>query len=652
MLPSSGSETRITRATKKRTQDAIGVSTADAWAYTRRLSPRGDVRVATHVVDGTVLNVYDVVRDLNEPAPSTPWAMHLADEAGYYRWLGFDFDTSHGDTRRDSAQLERWLHQLGIASSTYISGPSGGRHVWVKADNLHPALVTAIASRARSLLPSLDVSPLTNARTGALRPPLSPHRLGGVSQPIVGAAELADLPRTTTADAEALITMLDALGAESTIPMTAGIRGMAIDGDGHPHIAGVERQPSARINALITNGDPLQPDKSRLQATVLAGLARAHWRFGAVRALLDTSPALEHSRTVPVRATRVPRSTGAAVRVLRTAWALAVRYVALNPTSGQGDDEDFADREAAVVADVQALQTRAEAQPGRWGIGHRGMRRGRPSERAVLDAMCLYALQAVRGEIEVDVRRLAADTGYGRESCRVALTTLAEDGWISRTAASAGVHGATYRLRPSSTASTEQNWSQVVTRPAPPRVPLLQALSSRLSTLATDAFCAPRSLGRAAGRTLRVISDSSSATEIATQTGDTSDTVRRNLGRLHAAGLIERAGGKWRRSGRAVDDVARERGVDGFLAARAIRYDLERQVWAWWSAEVSWMRARRPKRGRRPDASAAPVSEDLDPGWARYPRRAAKKPDHAYARLLVEERLRERRLPHRLPMVA
>jgi hypothetical protein len=63
-------------------------------------------------------------------------------------------------------------------------------------------------------------------------------------------------------------------------------------------------------------------------------------------------------------------------------------------------------------------------------------------------------------------------------------------------------------------------------------------------------------------------------------------------------------------------------GVDGYLASRAARHDLERAVWAWWLADVTWMsKARKKRRGRRPSTGVPLFVQNDRPDYPAYPRR-------------------------------
>ncbi|HEY5515347.1 MAG TPA: hypothetical protein VIK12_03980, partial [Pengzhenrongella sp.] len=82
-------------------------------------------------------------------------------------------------------------------------------------------------------------------------------------------------------------------------------------------------------------------------------------------------------------------------------------------------------------------------------------------------------------------------------------------------------------------------------------------------------------------------------------------------------------------------------GVDGRLAERAHRYSVERELWAWWRAEETWMHTpRRTAPSRRPGrGQLSLVPDDGTHAYGPYPRRADGRADHDAARReLVDER--------------
>jgi len=632
------------------------------WELTRAISPRDTVRTAVPEADGHYSNEYATAAAIAGPAPTGPWAMYLADPAGY-RFLGFDLDAKRGNAGRDAGRLSLWLDECSIEHVVAASGPSGGRHVWIALDEpAAPTLVRELADLAGSLLPSLDKTPLTNPATGCLRPPGAPHRDGGISAVVRGRIETLQVAPTTLDELEQLRALLVDAGADVETPLTSIVRGMAIDVDGQPHLIGQRREPSARIRALLAAAP--DADTSTTQAAVLVGLARARWRFRDVLELLHTSPALEHSRTRARGAARVPVAADVARRRLSADWRRAVYYVASNPVAGDTLDEDFQARASAATDAVRALEERADSMPGLWGLDGPSQaarrRRGRYSQRAVLRALSLYLVQAARPIVEVDVRRLAQDTGYGREACRTALLALStptvpgdpESAWIVLVDHADGPHGATYRLSARfSTAAEERKWSQVATRPAAPsagadsRSWWIRKLTTELQSIAQDVFAAPHSLGRTAGRSLHTLASGTvrTAADVAADAGLSVDAARRSLRRLAQHGLAERHPGGWSsRPETPPDAVAIALEVDGYLEARAERYRIERGAWGWWQAEVTWLRRRDKRRRKRPGATTATLfSASTAPDFPRYPR-AGNQPDHALARALIRAGALER----------
>ncbi|MEO5536048.1 MAG: hypothetical protein ABIR17_13065 [Pseudolysinimonas sp.] len=628
----------------------------DAWALTRELSPRDRVRTAVlEYHGGPYTNDYASEARVAGERPQGPWAMYLADRRGYL-FICFDLDAGKGNAAHDAGRLSLWLDELNIAHLVAVSGPAGGRHVWIAlTEATHPALIRELADLAGSLLPSLDKSPLRNAETGCVRPPGSPHRHGGASTIASGA--IATLQRgNTTVDQLALLReFLVDVGAEIPTAPVSIIRGMEHDSDGHPHLVGRRREPSARIRAMLT--DAPAADTSTTQAAVLAGLARARWRYADIAALLEHSPALEHARSRPGVGGRIAVPRHVARRRLAADWQRAVYYVAASPTAGDSQDQDFQERAIAVTRAVRAVEHRADTMPGRWGLDglSRPARaaRGRYSHRAVLRAVCLYLVQAARHVVEVDVRRLARDTGYGREACRLALIALStaetpqdvEGAWLVRVDPAEGAHGATYRLSTRfSTASDDAKWSQAAMRPAPSgggdaRTWWLNELTQALHALNHDTFAAPHSLGRTAGRVYAALSAEvpHSRAELSAASGISVDQVRRSLRRLTWYRLSDRTSSGWTRPDvDARDQVADLLDVAGYLEQRATRYDVERGTWAWWQAEVNWMRSRNKRRRRRRAPTGVALFPQNDrPDYPAYPRSSNHRADHVAARTLV-----------------
>ena len=640
------------RATRRDVSPTWGTPEG-AWELTlslSRLTGRRSVRVDVRDAHGDFANSYTATHPTRSIAPDGPWALPLTDNAGGFRFLCFDLDAKDGNPQRDAHRLTRWLDQLAITYVVCVSGPSGGRHVWVALTAAaDAALVNQLARRAKTVLPSLDLSPLTNDTTGAVRPPLSPHRAGGHSQPL-GSVEVLLTPSTTPQRLAQLDEWLQEEGVElPPAPQTSRPRGVDVDADGHPYLAGDRRDLSPRIRELLAS--PPAADTSATMAQIFLAAANARWRRADVAALVRTYPALEHARTRRHAGTRVPRTDVGQRHVIDGAWRMAVAYAATHPGNGAGDDPTFPQREEHVVAALTRAQERADALPGMWGADHTSTAhraaRGSAAHRAVLDALCLYMAQAVSLEIEADTRRLALDTGWGRTTAQNALTALQEAGWIRRTAEATGEHGARYTLSEKfSTDPHEPNWSQG--RKPPARSALLRELTLRTTALNQDVYAAPGSLGRAAGYLHLQLLPGGSWTvgDLALRTGFTAAAVRRLLTRLHRNGLVQLVEGHWRA---AVDadpqPIAARLDVDGYLADRRRRYEVERIVWARWQQELHWMSQNHiVKRRSRPHPTATQLTGQAVHERARYPRGPDQRADHKTARRLEAARLNGRNL--------
>ena len=627
--------------------DPIGVSPLsrdEAWALAGRLSPRTDIRVAARDASGEILNEYDRVWPLDETAPSTTWAMFLADSDHRYRYLCFDFDVSQGNAALDAGKLSLWLDDLNIPHLVCISGHSGGRHVWVRlGDPAEARAVRELAVLAKQLLPSLDRQPLVNPATGCVRPPYAPHRVAGYSQPT---GTLTILDREAPEDAvENLTKLFGDLGAELPPAETSLPHGVTVDADGKRRIRGPKRTLSARMDAILHG--PAEADASHTLAHVLIAAADARWSYSDVRAAAATAAGLEHARSRRVGGVRRPRTPEGTEKVLTAAWAYAVHFVATNPRSTVGDDPEYRQRMNSVIETVSAALGRADALPGLWATGNRRVG-GSHAQRAVLDALCLYMLQSSQTVVEADVRRLAMDTGYGRTSVSTALRALAAEGaagpaWIERVGTAEGVNAQRYRLHPRfSTENYPEDRTQARMRAEPePHAPtqaLIRTIATRLELLAHDVFCAPRSLGRTSGLIFKTLPEEGSATlnDLVLPTGIDPDELRRRVKDLSAAGLIIRDAGGWRRHSPTVRDfAARQFEVNGYLELRRAGYEEERKVWAWWLAEVTWMeKPNKRRRGRKPPKGAWYADADR-PDYAAFPRGPDRRADFRKAAELV-----------------
>lgn len=618
--------------------DASGVSPfthEEAWALAGRLSPRTQIRVAGRDAAGAIINEYDRLWPLDENPPTTTWAMLLADDSLRYRWLGFDFDASSGNAKKDASTMTHWLVELNIPHLVCISGPSGGRHIWIRLETPTDArIIRLVAELTRSLLPSLDITPLTNPASGCLRPPGAPHRAGGQSAPVGDLRYITDHAAGAESIDE-LIALLYDLGAEVPVKEVAPIKGVVTGPDGHPKIRGQKRALSMLTQDVLYGGPGT--DASHTLFTALTGCARARWSLSDVREVLDVAGGLEYVRTRRVGKSRVPRPEGKQEQVLTRQWMLAVHWVAANQMDNlTGDDPEYRARVLSVTEAVQAAQAAADALPGLW-MTHNRRVGGSHAQRAVLDALSLYMLQSAKHTVEADMRRLALDTGYGRTTVHTALRALAEDGrWIRKVGVPEGANAQRYQLAERFSTEDEGSYrTQANTRRRRAATPtaqqaLITSLGTKLATLAHDVFCSPRSLGRISGLIYRALPQNEGVLNVpalALMTGADPDVVRSRLHRLSSTGLAVRTPDGWSGAPTTVRDfAARALNVEGYLRQRARRYSRERIIWGWWLKEVEWMTTRgKPRRGKRQSFALFQDPRGGMPAWPRAPQPRPKK---------------------------
>ncbi len=613
---------------------------------TRAVSPRPVVRVADVDAYGAAVNTYTRRARTAGARPDAPWAVYLTDQTGGFRLLAFDFDAAKGNPAADAAVLCGWLEDAGLPYLLTRSGPSGGRHVWLAlADAVGAGTVDTLARLVRARLPSLDIAPLSNPVTGCVRPPGAPHRDGGSSTVLAGDLAVLTNPMATAAD---VVRLVEVLGAGHRPEPPAPVNPAAplpVDRTGRLYLPGMRRElPAGSAQALQVVA--AAADANTVLCRVLNGAVSARWRCADIAPLVAHSPGLEHVRTQgqgPGRPRR-RRSPGESRAVLARQWDRAVRWVATHPRAVADDDPTFEPRAAALVAVVEDTQTRADAAAGRWAGP------GGPADRRVLDALCALVLQAVSGPVEADIRRLGLICGIGRETARTALLRLARDGWITRRSSAEGPRAASWILANwLSTASQVPGRSQAAPRPlravAAERRRWIDLLRTRLGAAAHDVFTPAGGLGHATGQLYAILNNRPvPISQLARQLGSSPEDIGSRLDVLRAARLVRRTPTGWRlpRADRRAA-VATRLGVAGRLADRALRYALEREAWAWWTAELAWMHApRRPAASRRPGPGQLAIldpdqitSTTAVPARAAHPRRPDGRADFAAARRVL-----------------
>ena len=628
---------------------ALGVSSDQwtPWELTRRLSPRDQVRVMKRDAYGRVdENSYPLIYRVGPTAPTTPWLVRMADESGIFRLLCFDFDGKEAGVVSpdlmeravdDCDALSRILDRLGIAHVVCQSSGTGGRHIWVALQGGAPAgTVAALAGAAHANYATLDHGMLCNPREGGARPPLAPHRDGSSSTVLRG--HLAGLlaPSATSSDLTALTSVLDAA---------------------RPAPRPADTKPSGPIDIRYSAPRPLSAWGQGHMATVNGGsnaswtgfmcllaAASAGWTLAEVEKESLTAPGMEHYRTKNTsRGTRKPRSPAEARARLERQWAKAQQYSALQaPLARSQAPSDFTDL-GIIVDTVDDLLTRFRVSPGRWGQSEAAI-----SQRSILTAVAYLSLQTGKRTVAASIRDLALMVGLSRDTARRALTALAADGFLVRVALAEGGNAAEWGLIPKFSTAPRTVASQPLDNPRPPselfnlRTSLVTTLERELTDGRHDLFTRP-GLGHLAGKTYALLAQHPALTidTAARLLGVSTRHTATILSRLRTHRLIVKHADGWARAKQDLrDKAAHIVGVAGLLLDRARRYQAERDVWAWWQAEVTTMNAGPRRRPKGVHVSSRPLFRDTNaPGervWPRYPRSSTQRGDHRSARELVD----------------
>jgi DNA-binding MarR family transcriptional regulator len=616
-------------------KDESGVAIfVDAWDLTRRLSPRPVLRTMKRDAYGRLdENSFPHVTAVGPLVPSTPWAMYLADDAGLFRFIAFDFDGKVDgvvdpdlmESAVDQADaLSSVLESLAIAHVVCQSSSTGGRHIWVALrTGVDVDAMKRLASAARANYSTLDFGMLHNSSRGAVRPPLSPHRDGSSSTVLRGDLAALLQPSCSPDDLQVLAEALDA---------------------SKPAPRPTDTTPSGPVDALFRGHRELSAWGLSHMATIdggsnpswtgfmcLLAAASAGWGFRDVEQAARTAPGMEHYRTRNSgRGTRRPRAAAEARARLERQWDRAQQYAALyRPLPASREPRDLTELNA-IVTDVSDLLGRLKAAPGRWG-----QTESATSQRTILIALAFLTLQTGKRHVAASIRDLALMAGLGRTTAAEALQALNSAGFIEKVTNHDGGNAAEWRLTPHFSTAPRTVRPQPLNNPRPPtelfseRAILVGELERQLTAQRHDLF-SRAGLGHSAGRlyAFLVHSPGLSLDAAARALGLTSRYAATILSRLRSHKLIVSFGDGWGTSKRDLrNHAARVIGVAGALAARAERYRGERELWAWWQAEVDRMHSAPRRRPRHRHVTSRPLFESSRSGerdWPAYPRMATR----------------------------
>lgn len=259
------------------------------------------------------------------PLPQAPYAVYIHDGQRGLHTLAVDLDTSRGDAISDAATVAHLLSSGGLRHVVCESGRPGCRHVLATFDpTLAGELVAVLAARLSAVARSLDTSPLLNLTAGAIRPPLAPHRLGGISRPVKPADPLAALamlrqpnPPRTAHD------LLARLPSPKRSHVLLG-----------PRLAVIQRPLSSEIERLLVEGDVAHryATRSESEAAIVLGMLDAGWSPDRIRAIA-AEPSARGFAKYQEKLSRSPR--GADGYLSRTITNAITFATSRPPTSSQ-----------------------------------------------------------------------------------------------------------------------------------------------------------------------------------------------------------------------------------------------------------------------------------------------------------------------------
>ncbi|MFJ4167838.1 hypothetical protein ACIPY5_19980 [Microbacterium sp. NPDC089698] len=566
--------------------------------------------------------------------PSTPYTINLTSEDGRFWFAVFDLDAKQPEdfaqACEDLGVLVRVLRDAEIPHVVCRSSSTGGFHVWVPLAGLEKPVLVQLSLAAAAVLPSLDRGLLCNDRTGAVRPPGSPHARAGASVVMEGDVQLLTEHTVTTADLQRAIAgfrLLSPTADPAEQPATG-----PVDQAHRPHRP-LPAWGEAHMATVAGGADPSRTGYLCLLAAAVAG-----WTLSDVQKAVRTAPGLEHYRTSrnAQGGARVPRRPEEAAARLSRQWDKAVdRALWYRYAPQERADRDLSELEVIVATGEGMLQA-FRVSPGRWAA----------SEAAFHDAMVLTALGwlALRSgsrDTAAALRTIAGVTGIPSTTVDRTLRRLQQAGWVTRTRTSEGLDAAVWRVSDRfSTADRQDGPLHDVTARPPSelfdaRAVLLREFSDRIDAGRHDLFTRG-GLGPTARRVYEALTTVESPVEdVAARAGVPRGRVLVALARLRRFRLATALGG-WRRRAKDFRDwAAGKLGLGGVLRRRELRMEREREVWAWWQNHLA-RKAGRPGRERTGASGQTLIFQLVDdvggPGaWPTYPTHPDGSGDHRTA---------------------
>lgn len=470
------------------------------------------------------------------------YAAYLAD-GGRFKTIALDFDAKKVGPEAAVADAECAMDLLamaGIPAVMCASGSLGGRHVIFTPHQpgLSAERTRQLVDRLANLgLSSIDRSNLSNAASGAIRPPLAPRRLGYGRSRVLGPFGIALRVLEAGNPPEVVSRLIEELAGPA------------------------DRRPSLKPPV----GDrPVETRTYRSGSEALMALATRLANRRATEA--DLLAAIEQlQEDDPVRL-HLARAGADDARATRRAWEKAVDLVAERPAVAATfvpDDE--------VIREWRSVDL--ERLPGIQG-------------RVALVALA-EAERHSRRLVGLPVRSTAEKAGVEKSAAGRALKALVELNLLEVASRERGGRGLRYRLNPVCMWSADARGTVGIYASlggvGKPTVPVAST-AVRLGDDITAEVWSVKGLGEAGRRIYRELALATAESgqvrtdDLALSVERHARTVARTLVRLKNRGLARRvSAGLWVAEVRDAVDLAFDLGVVGLNAARAARHAAERR---------------------------------------------------------------------------
>ncbi len=612
----------------------------DAWELTRLLSRRRYVNTMIPEHDGAIRanNYPRKFPTVGHVPPSTPWTIDLTDDVDHLFYFAlFDLDAKTPDAFEQASEdlgvLVRVLRSSAVPHVVCRSSPTGGFHIWVPLAGVDLEVMRQLASAARAVLPSLDHGLLCNGRTGAARPPGAPHARGGYSQVMDGADTVDVLLKASVTAGDLLRVIAQLHHLRPTIDPADHSPTGPLDASHRSH----RELPSWGAAHMATAAGGSDP--SRTGYLCLLAAAVAGWTLQDVQRAVHDAPGMEHYRTRNTPSgRREARTPGEAASRLERQWAKAqARAVEYRYAPAERSDRDLTELRG-IVDVTERMLTAFRVSPGRWARSEADLH-----DSTMLTALAWLSLRSGQRNVTAALRTLAGVTGIPSTSVDRSLKRLKAGGWITRTREAEGINAAVWRVNDRFSTAEEHVGPHHDVTARPPdqvfddRTALVEELSERISAGRSDIFTRS-GLGPTSRRVYETLRDDEVAdTVVAERAGLPLSRVRVALSRLKRFAVAVTRSAGWRRPLR--DHRAQAAimlGVAGVLAQRDQQYAWEREVWAWWNAELTERAGRASPPRRRPDPGQGVIFRLSDMrgdalSWPAYPRDVDGLADHALA---------------------